>query len=197
MSLLAGIATFEALYRRLMSPFQRPVPILPLPTDKTICFLVDNGSLRAASFRNLRKAARLVQEKLGDSVAAVVPVSIRFSDRVPLKRLDGVAGEVLVDAIQRAIEAGYTSFIIVPFFIGPSSQLTDTIPDMLMPIAREFPAITLRLATSLMDPFLYPSDRRLALALAARVTSAAAEHSLNPASVPVYCALIDHGSPSQ
>lgn len=150
-------------------------------------FLVDNGSLRAASTLNLRAvaAASSTPER------RLEPVSLLHASAVPAAELGGVPAEILEPAIVRRATAGERRFGIIPFFVGPSRALTAYIPERAASLAQRFPGIDIRMARPLAD-LEDPSDpgaATLATMLADRVRAAAAD------STSLHVALVDHGSP--
>ncbi|EDQ90088.1 uncharacterized protein MONBRDRAFT_31996 [Monosiga brevicollis MX1] len=174
--------------------------VLPPAQGRAVVILVDNGSLRAASFRSLMRSAHLLAQRLDPrEVATVVPASLRFSDRIKPSALNGARGEVLTHAVQRALDAGYQTIVITPFFIAPSDQLRGTIPTMLQPLirSREEPDTApprVVVARALVDPEDGQNDQRIARALCDNVLATLDEHDWRQR--PCTVAVVDHGSPT-
>lgn len=153
---------------------------------ETCVLLVDNGSLEPAAVLRLRALADALGGRLGRTVE---PVSILHADRVPAAHLGGRAAEVLEPALRRRLEAGVSSFILVPLFIGPTRALSEFVPLAVERLRPEFPAIRLRVA----EPLHGENDDRLARILADQVAAVLPADSA--ASRKVRVAVVDHGSP--
>ena len=148
--------------------------------------LIDNGSRRADSTRNLRRLAVLLSGRVG---APVQPVSLLHSDQIPADLLDGQPADTLAPALRRLLVQGAREFILVPLFFGPSRALTQFIPDTAAILAREFDPFRLLIAPELCP--LPEGEPRLVEILAEHVEQTAVV-SGNPTSRVV---LVDHGSP--
>ncbi len=152
-----------------------------------VCFLFDNGSLRAASTSNLRVAAEALAGELGVEVRAV---SLLHSSAVDPSFLDGKKAELLEPALQAWLtEHPAGSAIALPFFFGPSAALTDYVPERLAALRGKFPQAKIRLARPLVDPSEVSTE--IADALADAVRAIMAERAWPRPKVLV----VDHGSP--
>lgn len=147
-------------------------------------FLVDNGSLRPAATRNLRRIAALLSQQTGETVCAA---SLLHSHKIPADELEGAPALTLGPAAERSAEQGATEIIVLPFFFGPSKALTGYLPERMATLQARFPNVSVRVAQPLVDE-QGDNDLRLARLLADNVR----EH-LN--STPPRVALVDHGSP--
>lgn len=156
-------------------------------SDLPICFLFDNGSLRAASTRNLRVLA----DALGDHIGArVEPVSLLHSTAVPESELGGRRARLLESALDTHWAEGGRDVVLLPLFFGASAALTDFVPARLSALRAKWPARSARLARPLVDLGAV-EDSRLARALADGVRTTMAQAGLTRPSV----LLVDHGSP--
>lgn len=157
----------------------------------TVAVLVDNGSLRATSFRNLRLVAQRLETVLAMH-GPVVPVSFRFSDRIDSGELDGEAAELLRPALERLAAAGSRRIVVLPFFLGPSRTVTSEMVSVVREVMAMHPALRIVIAECLVD-MSAPEDTRVAQALLDRVRER--ETHLPASDLPVV--LVDHGSPSR
>ncbi len=148
--------------------------------------LVDNGSLEPAAVLQLRALADALGGRLGRTVE---PVSILHADRVPAAQLGGRAAEVLEPALRRRLEAGISSFVLIPLFIGPTRALSEFVPLAVERLRPEFPALQVRVA----EPLQGANDGRLARILADQVTAVLPADPATSGKVRV--AVVDHGSP--
>lgn len=148
--------------------------------------LVDNGSLEPAAVLRLRVLAETLSGRLGRKVE---PVSLLHADRVPAAQVAGRAAEVLEPALRRRLEAGVSSFLIVPLFIGPTRALSEFIPMVIERLRPEFPALQVQVA----EPLHGGKDDRLARILAEQVTAVLSADPGIAGTVRV--AVVDHGSP--
>lgn len=148
-------------------------------------FLVDNGSLRADSTRNLRRVATALS---GETGRPVWPVSLLHSHKVPARDLAGVPAETFEPALIARAEKGETAFLVVPFFFGPSRALLEYIPERAARLKKRFPELRVRVAPPLVD-LDRGGDFRVAGILRDGVI-ARIEPGRHPA-----VALVDHGSP--
>jgi sirohydrochlorin ferrochelatase len=152
-----------------------------------VCFLFDNGSLRAASTLNLRLVARALATVIGVEVHAV---SLLHSSGVDPAALGDEPARLLEPALQNWLSSNPGgAAIALPFFFGPSAALTDYVPERLGALAVRFPEARVELARWLVD--IDSADTRLAEALAENVRKTLRTAKLvNPKVV-----LVDHGSP--
>lgn len=150
------------------------------------CFLVDNGSLRASSTRNLRTIAAGLERGTGQRV---VPVSLLHSSGVDPAELGGQPAELLEPALRRRLEAGEEAFLIVPLFFGPSFAVTRYLPKRLASLRRKFPGARIHVTPCLFDSF-QGADLRLARILQERV------EEVRVAGEKPSVVVVDHGSPA-
>ena len=148
-------------------------------------FLVDNGSLRPAATRNLRRVAARLTEHTGVTVEAR---SLLHSNKIPPEDIDGIPASTLGPAAERHAEQGSREIIVLPFFFGPSKALTGYLPERLASVQAQYPGLNVRIASPLVD-LQAPLDLRLA-----RVLRDGVQEQLSPGSSP-RVALVDHGSP--
>jgi Uncharacterized conserved protein len=152
-----------------------------------VCFLFDNGSLRAASTQNLRGVATVLAEELRVDVRAV---SLLHSSAVDPASLDGKKAELLEPALQTWLTEQPTgAAIALPFFFGPSAALTEYVPERLAALRGKFPQANIRLARPLVDPA--EKETEIADALADAVKETMTARSWTRPKVIV----VDHGSP--
>lgn len=149
-------------------------------------FLLDNGSLQAASTLSLRRLARALSARTGQNAE---PVSLLHSDAVDPAELGGVPAEILEPAVRRRWETGEREFILTPLFFGPSRALTDYLPARAAALRSRHPGLVLRLAPCVVPP---AGEERMTDILAdhARRARRRNETDERPAVV-----LVDHGSP--
>lgn len=153
-----------------------------------VCFLFDNGSLRAEATLELRKVAAALATRLG---APVVPVSLLHSSGVDPSLLGGEAAALLEPALRARLAAGRNKAVLLPFFFGPSAALTRYLPERLEALKRSFPSACFSLAAPLVD-LSQPDDTRVTEALAKQVRRAMERDHLDMRTQVV---LVDHGSP--
>lgn len=159
---------------------------MPSP-DSSVCFLFDNGSLRAESTRSLRKVAAALRERTGREVRAV---SLLHSSNVPADLLGGEPARLLEPALLDYFSnnpAGEA--LLVPLFFGPSAALTDYVPERIKALKTRFPGARIRLASWLVN--IAEADRRMAVMLADRVRATLRTKGWVRPNV----LLVDHGSP--
>jgi len=159
------------------------------PHKSPVCFLFDNGSLRATSTLSLRATARQLAAELGIEVRAV---SLLHSSAVNPVEVGGKPAQLLEPALEAFLEENLTADVVaLPLFFGPSAALTDYVPGRLATLAGKFPQARLRLARWLVDPM--ETDDRIARALAdAARRKVVGENLVRPKIV-----VVDHGSPQR
>lgn len=150
------------------------------------CFLIDNGSLRAASTLNLRAIARRLS---GEIEQRVEPVSLLHSNKVDPADLSGEPAEILPSALDLRLERGERDFVILPLFFGPSLAITSHLPKRVAALRRDLPGLRVRIAPPLFDK-QDGADLRLARILQERV-----EEVLEGSEMPAVV-VVDHGSPA-
>jgi len=155
-----------------------------------ICFLFDNGSLRAASVLSLRRIANCLRARLdGVDVRAV---SLLHSSVIDAAELGGEPAELLEPALATAWARGENDFVLLPLFFGPSAAVTDYVPERLQVLRQKFPGLRVRVARWLVDVNA-ADDMNIANILADGVRRAAADAGWSRPKV----ALVDHGSPQR
>jgi len=159
------------------------------PHKSSVCFLFDNGSLRPASTLSLRVTARQLAADLGVEVRAV---SLLHSGAVDPAVLGGQPAQLLEPALTAFLgENEAAEIVLLPLFFGPSSALTDYVPDRVAALAGKFPRAKIHQARWLVDPA--EPDNRIARTLAAAVQrQIVTENLVRPKIV-----LVDHGSPQR
>jgi sirohydrochlorin ferrochelatase len=155
-----------------------------------ICFLFDNGSLRAASTLSLRRIANWLRTRLdGTDVRAA---SLLHSSTIDAAELEGERAELLEPALAAAAARGENNFVLLPLFFGPSAAVTDYVPERLSVLRKKFPDLRVRIARWLVDVNA-ADDMRITDILADGVRRAAAGAGWSRPKV----ALVDHGSPQR
>ncbi|MDA9764194.1 MAG: cobalamin biosynthesis protein CbiX [Opitutales bacterium] len=152
-------------------------------------FLVDNGSVRADAYRNLRSIASRVSESISNSV---IPAPLLHADKIPEADLDDERVTLLEAAIKEAYSSGERSFEIIPLFFGPSGALVDYLPRRLKGLMKHCPEMEVRI----LNPLYVSSENggaSLATILKERVVSVQMKEGLQNFNV----VLVDHGSPRQ
>jgi len=154
-----------------------------------VCYLFDNGSLRAASTLSLRRIAERLQARLAG--VEVRAVSLLHSSVVDPGELGGRRAELLQPALEAALARGENDFVLVPLFFGPSAALTVYLPERLRALQKKSPPLRARVARWLVDAAA--DDARLASILADAVRRAAMAAGWRRPKV----VLVDHGSPER
>jgi sirohydrochlorin ferrochelatase len=151
------------------------------------CYLVDNGSLRPDSYRNLRQVAAALSSVLGETV---LPVSLLHSSKIDPALLDGEAAMTVERQIRLDMAVGHREFAILPFFFGATGALTDYLPERLASLRQRYGPCTVIRGPFLYSPALGLADDLLPI-LVERVRTTMASHALTRPPV----ILVDHGSP--
>ena len=156
-------------------------------SDQSVCFLFDNGSLRADSIHSLRKVAFSLRKHTGKAVRAV---SLLHSSNVPVKALGGEPARLLEPALLDYFFSHPDGEVLLsPLFFGPSAALTDYVPERIKAVKTRFPNARIQLAPWLVN--IGEADRRIAVMLADRVRATVKTHGWSRPNV----ILVDHGSP--
>ena len=156
--------------------------------EDTTVLLVDNGSLRPAAIRGLRRLAAALSRRVGRKVE---PVSLLHSSAVPAGQLGGRAAEILEPALRRRAEKGEQNFLVVPLFFGRSRALTDYIPERVAVLQQTFPDLRVRVAR----PLAITGEDRLVRLLEAQVRAKLTAGFLRGGKARVV--VVDHGSPAK
>lgn len=151
------------------------------------CFLVDNGSFRPEAALGLRSIAGRLTERAGFPIE---PVSVLHSSKISVDRLDGQPAEIFETAIAQRLKSGKRSFLVIPFFFGPSRALTEFLPEKFSEAASDYPDARLVVAEPLAGNTGEP-DQRIAQALLELTKQTAEPESLSDHAV----VLVDHGTP--
>ncbi len=149
--------------------------------------LVDNGTLAAASYLNLRRLARAVSERVGETIEAV---SLLHSSKIDPAELGGESGLTWERYTKAALQEGERSFSIIPFFIGPTRALMNYMPERLARLRAEYGVFSVCRA-----PFLFNGDAEMDAGLA-RISADNIRSCIGSKGLerpPVV--LVDHGSP--
>ena len=128
--------------------------------------LLDGGSKRAGATLSLRSAAAQLSRQLGGR--DVRPVSVRFSDEVPAKELDGMPARTLAAELTSLASAGTRRAVVAPLFLGPSGAIRNGVEACVDLLSAEGLAMDIHLAECLVAS-QQPEDHRVARALAALV----------------------------
>lgn len=160
------------------------------PPSLPVCFLFDNGSLRAEPTLGLRRVAATLAARVAREVRAV---SLLHSDRVPSAALAGEPAKLLASVLEAFLAANPAGAAdLLPLFFGPSAAVTELAVGIVGALRQKFPQAAIRLAPCLVDA-ADAADRRLAKILAERVRAAARAAGWNKPKV----LLTDHGSPTR
>jgi sirohydrochlorin ferrochelatase len=150
--------------------------------------LLDNGSRRPAAALNLRRLARELGERLGETVH---PVSALHSSRIPADQLDGEAALTLEPFLRDRVAAGDRAFGVVPLFFGPSRAIGQFVPEVAERVSADLGGFEIRVADPLCP--LPDGEPRLAEILADNVRKALTGPPMAAGDADVL--LVDHGSP--
>lgn len=147
-------------------------------------FLVDNGSLRAESVRNLRKVAGKLAQRSGETIT---PASLLHSNRIDPAELDGEKAVNLERRLRECWAAGERRFGLIPFFFGPTGAITQYWPERLAFLREHLGPVEME-----RTGFLFEAQGRgLVDILEERVEEVRREKGIGPFRV----ILVDHGSP--
>lgn len=151
------------------------------------CFLVDNGSLRPAATRSLRRLATDVSARVG---RLVEPVSLLHSSTIDAAELDGVAAEIFEPAARMRLQRGVRRLLLLPLFFGPTRALTIYVPQRVEVLRKRAADLQVQIAPWLA-PLEYPDDDTVARMLAEQVEATRRANGWERPQV----VLVDHGSP--
>jgi hypothetical protein len=153
-----------------------------------IIALIDNGSLEAASHRNLRAVARTLAARAGAPVSAV---SWKHSDRIPAADLDGISAPTLLPWMRAQLARGERDFLFVPFFISAQGAIGSALRGDLEALSRETGGFSFGFSAGLAD------EGSLVPIVAARVRETLAEiASTRPERGRPSLIVVDHGGPA-
>lgn len=155
-------------------------------SDRPLCFLFDNGSLRAAATLSLRGIAVRLSSAIGVEVR---PVSLLHSSGVDASELGGTPAELLEPSLLAYGRSGGRSAVLLPLFFGPSGALTEYLPARLASVRRHCPELRVTCASWLVRPD-DDSENIMAEMLADAVRRVMPAGLEEPRVM-----LVDHGSP--
>lgn len=160
-----------------------------MPSSDLCCLLTDNGSLRPEATFSLRRLACDLGEAVG---AAIQPVSLLHSSKIPAAKLDGRPAETFEPFLLARRMEGIHRFHVTPLFFGPSAAFMEFLPQRVDAIRDEhaWPELEVRVAPCVVDVSA-PDDLRIAQILGELITAKADERGLERAAV----AVCDHGAP--
>ncbi len=150
-------------------------------------FLIDNGSIQAAAYKNLKGLAGKLSQRIGETVIAA---PLLHANKIPQEQLGGKKAEILETLLQKAYLKDDREWCLLPLFFGPSGAIRDYLPRRLRILAKSHPQFICKI----LNP-LYCSDSNggpeLVEILCELTESVIEKHELqNPAVI-----LVDHGSP--
>lgn len=151
------------------------------------CYLIDNGSLRAAATLNLRRIAHELSQRSG---IEVLPVSLLHSHKVDAAELGGIPAEIFEPRFEADLEAGQRDFLALPLFFGPTRAITDFLLVRAETRRERYPDFRLRTAD-----FLYTGDEFADAALLQVLVDQVMETIRGERLARPPVALVDHGSP--
>ena len=159
-----------------------------MPNLKQItCFLFDNGSLRAASTRALRRVSERLGERIGMEVRSV---SLLHSNRVDPNELAGEPAQLLEESLDQFAHKGDGTAVILPLFFGPSGALVEYLPPRLAALQTKYPQCRFILANCLESPG-DDSTKLLACAIERAIGEAIVQNGMTAPAI----VMTDHGSP--
>jgi len=151
-----------------------------------IVALLDNGSIRAQSTVELRKASALLARSSNREVLAV---SLDHSDRAPLQETGENPAVLLEEFLQRDDVRTGRQALVVPFFLGNRGAIARRMEKAIEESKRAHPQARISLA-----PYLFEEDGEdqsvLALALTDNIKTVLTKLPKKPRVI-----LVDHGSP--
>ncbi|MBH53186.1 MAG: cobalamin biosynthesis protein CbiX [Opitutaceae bacterium] len=150
-------------------------------------FLTDNGSIRAAAYKNLGNIAHDLSKVIGETV---IPAPLLHADKIAPNELDGKSAKLLEVLLADAYDVGIRDFTILPLFFGPSAALVDYLPRRLSIFSKKRSGFTIRI----LNPLVSEKEDDTALLtdlLTERVEHVAEEFGLQHFNI----ILVDHGSP--
>ena len=103
--------------------------ILFTRTQKRVCLIVDNGSLRPEPTLQLRKVAADLKALVASNVSDVIAVSARHSNKIPHAKLEGTGARVLGEVVEGLAGQDITKLIVLPYFLGSSKTVSSFIPE--------------------------------------------------------------------
>lgn len=153
----------------------------------SVWMLVDNGSLCRWGVLNLRCVAYGLSTEMG---CEVFPVSVDFSDRVPLEELNNEPAWVLEPFIREHYALGKRTFILMPFMFAEGGGIAAIMLRKIKQLRSELTDLQIHVLPFLFDE-THPDNLQVARIVAQRVR----EISLREGLVQPAVVLVDHGSP--
>jgi sirohydrochlorin ferrochelatase len=152
-------------------------------------YLVDNGSLRPESWKNLSGVAKALSRRLG---RLVEPVSVLHSTRMDpaLVPADCPPPMTWERATKAALAGGERTFLVLPFFFGPTGAIVDYLPQRQAKLVERWGPFEVQYASFLGDKVAGDTTSLVDL-LADEVREVIAAQELHRPPV----VLVDHGSP--
>ncbi|MCZ6672002.1 MAG: cobalamin biosynthesis protein CbiX [Verrucomicrobia bacterium] len=151
-------------------------------------FLVDNGSVRANAYKNLRRIAGKISSQIDETV---LPAPLLHANKIPPEALEGYSPIILEDLLTKHYDQGEREFTILPLFFGPSGALVDYLPRRLKKVSLNRSGYKVRIC----DPLFVSvtnGGQALAEILEDRIQAKVRENNLST----YHAVLVDHGSPT-
>lgn len=150
-------------------------------------FLTDNGSLRPASVRSLRRLSRELSKRTG---LAILPASLLHTNRIPAEELGGHRAPILEEQISEFLSSGERRFGVIPLFFGPSRALTEYIPAVEARLRKKTPEMEIIQARPLVEEGDPETIERVGTLLERGI-----QDVVSPGGSPPQIILVDHGTP--
>lgn len=152
-------------------------------------YLIDNGSLRPASYRRLTEWAENLSERVGDQV---LPVSLLHSSKINPDEFGGRRAMVFERQLKADIAAGWREFRLLPFFFGPTAAFTEYIPSRIAALRERFGGFHCE-----RGPFLAGAPEQPEALLLAILKQLILDGLSTPGFENAPVVLVDHGSPQK
>ena len=152
----------------------------------SVILLVDNGSVRAAATRQLRKLAEALSQHAG---LTIHPVSFKHANKIRAEEIDNIPAQIFATFMEQQLSQGEREFILLPLFFGVSKALTSFVPEQVALLKQQFGDFELKIAD-----VVYPlpdGDTHLVDIVYNHITETARINQLSLDNV----VLVDHGSP--
>lgn len=153
-----------------------------------IILLVDNGSVRPAATKQLRKLAKKL------SIIATIkvyPVSLRHADKIPANLLEGEKAQIFDTFMEEYLLQGERQFIILPLFFSASKAITELLSNQLLSFQALYHDVTYQVADVV---YPLPMGEPLLAHIIYEQILATTHNAKFPKKNIV---LVDHGSPQQ
>lgn len=152
----------------------------------SVILLVDNGSVRAAATKQLRKLAHALSQHAGQTIH---PVSFKHANKIKAEEIDNIPADIFSTFMEKQLSQGEREFILLPLFFGASKALTSFVPEQIELLKQRFGDFYLRIAD-----VVYPlpdGDKHLVDIVHKHITETARIKQLPLNNI----VLVDHGSP--